>query len=125
MRIQNFVFLAFCFVGAFADVGPFGCGYVDEDFSDLPDIDYSDRAPLARIFNGTYVAKLEFPWQIMLGGNGFCSGSIIDSDWILTAAHCVLDENKNNTPVDPKSLSITAGLLLAIFFGKYVTFGFW
>ncbi len=44
----------------------------------------------------------DYPWQVALieqsGGWewGFCGGSIIDDNWILTAAHCLEDININN-----------------------------
>jgi secreted trypsin-like serine protease len=54
-----------------------------------------------RIIGGAPAAKNAWPWQIALflrSSNGQfhfqCGGSIIDHNWILTAAHCVYDDNK-------------------------------
>ncbi|MEM9463684.1 MAG: trypsin-like serine protease [Myxococcota bacterium] len=46
------------------------------------------------------------PWQISLQTNGgfhFCGGSIIDEEWILTAAHCVSGSS-------PGSMRVKAGV---------------
>ena len=60
-----------------------------------------------RIVGGSNAASGEFPWQIILTrrfydqntGNDMmemCGGTIISSQWILTAAHCVMD-SKDST----------------------------
>ncbi|MEM7192691.1 MAG: serine protease [Pseudomonadota bacterium] len=46
------------------------------------------------IVNGTPAKDGAYPWQVRLYETmsdpyGFCGGSIIDAEWILTAAHCV------------------------------------
>ncbi|XP_062040615.1 serine protease 52-like [Lepus europaeus] len=45
--------------------------------------------------------RYAFPWQAMIVGCGhqICSGSIIGSSWILTAAHCVRNMNPKDTAV--------------------------
>lgn len=47
------------------------------------------------IVGGTTVSVNSFPWQISLQSfnSHFCGGSIIDAQWILTAAHCVEGES--------------------------------
>jgi len=42
------------------------------------------------ITGGSTAARGQFPWQVALIINGasFCGGSLISSQWILTAAHC-------------------------------------
>ena len=41
--------------------------------------------------NGENASPHSWPWQISLRVNGrhICGGSLIDNDWVLTAAHCV------------------------------------
>nr|AOW41607.1 trypsin [Euphausia superba] len=45
-----------------------------------------------RIINGQETEVLEYPWQAGLVGYGgdrtFCGGSLVNSKWVLTAAHC-------------------------------------
>jgi secreted trypsin-like serine protease len=43
-----------------------------------------------RITNGLTASRGQFPWQVALIINGasFCGGSIISSQWVLTAGHC-------------------------------------
>ena len=57
----------------------------------------ANRSPVSsRIVGGTAVTSAnEFPWQVYLimakntGSFSACSGSLIDSKWVLTAAHCL------------------------------------
>ncbi|XP_027047208.1 chymotrypsinogen B-like [Pocillopora damicornis] len=50
----------------------------------------------ARVVNGENASPHSWPWQISLRVNGrhICGGSLIDKDWVVTAAHCV-DRNPN------------------------------
>jgi trypsin len=43
-----------------------------------------------RIIGGDYATEGQFPYQIGLyiDGSGFCGGSLISADTVLTAAHC-------------------------------------
>ena len=55
----------------------------------------------SRIVGGTKTPITSVPWQVwmfrdahMVGGGGYvCGGSLISAQWVLTAAHCVVDEN--------------------------------
>ena len=43
-----------------------------------------------KIVGGTVVTPNSWPWQVALKYNGqlFCGGTLLDQNWVLTAAHC-------------------------------------
>jgi secreted trypsin-like serine protease len=45
-----------------------------------------------KVFGGTEATVGEFPWQVSLQdadtGVHYCSGSIINENWVLTTGHC-------------------------------------
>jgi secreted trypsin-like serine protease len=43
------------------------------------------------ITNGIIAAPCQFPWQVavIIDNTYFCGGSLISSQWVLTAAHCM------------------------------------
>lgn len=67
---------------------------------------HKKQLTLPRIIGGVEAPKGERPWMASLqsGGQHFCGGSVIDKNWILTAAHCVEDVS------DPASLEIKINL---------------
>ena len=72
-----------------------------------------------RIYNGDIATEGAWPWQVGLLNNiddtilnrQFCGGSLISRSWVLTAAHCVFEEQDNGKGVvtDPGSISILVG----------------
>lgn len=53
-----------------------------------------DESNLYRIVGGQVVIPNSWPWQVALKKGGFfCGGSLINSQWILTAAHCQTSVN--------------------------------
>ncbi|KAL1501553.1 hypothetical protein ABEB36_006854 [Hypothenemus hampei] len=48
-------------------------------------------SPGLKIVGGTVAARGQFPYQVALiiNNSGFCGGSILSNQWVLTAAHCV------------------------------------
>ena len=47
-----------------------------------------------RIVGGTQANPGDWRWQVqlLLFGEFICGGSLINSEWVVTAAHCVLDD---------------------------------
>ncbi|XP_078374806.1 chymotrypsinogen A-like isoform X2 [Oculina patagonica] len=50
-----------------------------------------NRPFTSRVVNGENAQQHSWPWQISLRVNGrhICGGSLIDNQWVVTAAHCV------------------------------------
>ena len=67
------------------------------------------------IMGGEVAAPGAWPWQVVLidpsAGSDldgfFCGGSLISAEWVVTAAHCVYDDN--NHLVAPSTVQVVAG----------------
>lgn len=62
----------------------------------VPDIQpITEKGVVDRVVGGREVARGSWPWQVdlqwarnLINGH-FCGGSLINSQWFLTAAHCL------------------------------------
>ncbi|XP_066475830.1 coagulation factor X-like [Tiliqua scincoides] len=62
------------------------------NFQSWMNINYTDESNDPRIVGGSFCRPGECPWQVQIQtkrGYGFCGGSLISRQWVLTAAHCL------------------------------------
>lgn len=64
---------------------------------------WANTAPQARIINGNTTKEAQIPWQVALIASPldpyqsyFCSGSLVADRWVVTAAHCIEQFEKQN-----------------------------
>ena len=51
------------------------------------------KIPIARIVGGSNIKPNSWPWFVkIIADNQLCGGTILSSEWIITAGHCCLDE---------------------------------
>ncbi|XP_021565229.1 serine protease 55, partial [Carlito syrichta] len=64
------------------------------------------RTQYSRIIGGTEAGVGEFPWQVSIQASNehFCGGAILNKWWILTAAHCLYQEE-----LSPDDLNVVVG----------------
>ncbi|KAM5270458.1 mannan-binding lectin serine protease 2 isoform 2-T2 [Hipposideros larvatus] len=66
----------------------------------------STRTTRGRIYGGQNAQPGDFPWQVLLLGQGTAAGALLYDSWILTAAHAVYGHKE-----DASSLDIRMGAL--------------
>ncbi|KAL1022075.1 hypothetical protein UPYG_G00021890 [Umbra pygmaea] len=70
----------------------------------VEDAGLNQNQPDIRAVGGNHCPKGQCPWQVLLQhkGNSLCGGVIVHPEWVITAAHCVLER-------DAKDLTVVTG----------------
>ncbi|XP_037354906.1 mannan-binding lectin serine protease 2 [Talpa occidentalis] len=60
----------------------------------------SARATGGRIYGGQAAKPGDFPWQVLLAGEGIAAGALLSDKWVLTAAHAVYEKREDAPALD-------------------------
>jgi trypsin len=77
--------------------------------------------PLGHVVGGVPATTTDAPWQALVLPSGYlCGGSILDATHVVTAAHCVYDEDTGAiTP--PTAIAVRAGITSRLSAGQHPT----
>ncbi|XP_068100117.1 serine protease 27-like isoform X2 [Hyperolius riggenbachi] len=82
-----------------------GCGHSDGGASSSDDRSTAgvcgSPMPSGRIVNGSDALEGEWPWQVYVyyksgSQSRYCGGSLLTTEWVLSAAHCFTDPDERN-----------------------------
>jgi hypothetical protein len=63
-----------------------------------------------RVVGGTHATSTDVPWQVLVLPNGYlCGGAILDATHVVTAAHCVYDDEHQEI-IAPSTVTVHAGI---------------
>lgn len=111
-----FVIFALFLLGSLVFVNPLYMQEPDErPYRPKPTPVPTEAAFSPQIVGGTLASTGEFPWQVALiyatnsnpYDGQFCGGSLIASQWVLTAAHCVVE---SGVVYPPGAIDVVAGI---------------
>jgi secreted trypsin-like serine protease len=78
--------------------------------------------PIGRVVGGApAVSSEDVPWQVLVRPAGYlCGGSVLDATHVVTAAHCVYDEDAGRI-TSPSAITVHAGITDAQAAGQHPT----
>lgn len=93
-------------------LGPACTGELEEDLASEATFSTEETHSTEHsIVGGAAASIADFPWQVSLQsfGSHFCGGSILNDEWILTAAHCVEGQRASRLSVEAGATRLGRG----------------